>query len=62
MNMNSKGNSSKMPLKASRVLEQVLNNLRDCRKFLKPTGTEELEDKIELSIYQIHVVFEELDK
>tara|TARA_R100001086_G_scaffold222683_1_gene140256 strand:+ start:765 stop:947 length:183 start_codon:yes stop_codon:yes gene_type:complete len=60
--MNSKGNSSKMPLKASRVLEQVLNNLRDCRKFLKPTGTEELEDKIELSIYQIHVVFEELDK
>ena len=46
----------------SKLLEQVLNNLRDCRKFLKPTGTEELEDKIELSIYQIHVVFEELDK
>lgn len=63
MNMNSKGNNSKMPLKASRVLEQVLNNLKDCRKFLKPTGTEELEDKLEMCIVGVRALArEEEDK
>jgi hypothetical protein len=49
--MNSKGNKLKDTPEVSRVLEQVLNNLKDCRKFFDHNG--ELEDKIELSIYQI---------
>ena len=39
----------------SKLLEQVLNNLKDCRKFLKPTGTEELEDKLEMAILGVNL-------
>lgn len=62
MNMNSKGNKLKDTPKVSRVLEQVLNNLKDCRKFLKPTGTEELEDKLEMSIVGVSLALRDLDK
>ena len=53
MNMNSKGNNSKMPLKASRVLEQVLNNLKNCRKWAVQSG--ELEHDIELAIIGVNL-------